>query len=191
MTDRERSIQNGLQILRWIRRQGIVFYAGKTERETAKNALRDMPKVFPELVGQLSAIYLYRQSEQIDSAVDGTLWKDVTTNAGILYAVGLSVEAIGRGEMYLQRLFVHELTHILVPCKPGHGAEFHVTFQKLLHRYDTITGSCLESMREISEEDQEAVKDMRKNGPPPPSPYKKIPATKPHHGKTWREAHRH
>ena len=139
----------------------------------------------------MSAIYLYRQSEQINSAVDGVLWKDVTTNAGVLYAVGLSVEAIGRGETYLQRLFIHELTHIADQCRPGHSAEFRVTFQKLLHRYDTITGSCLEAMREISEEDQEAVDHMRKNGPPPPSPYKKIPVTKPHHGKALREAHRH
>lgn len=127
----------------------------------------------------------------MDSRFDGILWKDVTTNAGVLYAVGLSVEAIGLGEMYLQRLFVHELTHIIVPCKPGtHSTEFHVTCQKLLHQYDKATDSCLEAGREISAADQEAVKHMRENGPPPPSPSTKIPVTVPHHGKAWRDKHR-
>lgn len=192
MTDRQRRIRNGQQILRWIRRQGVVFYVGKKERQTAKAALLDMPRVFPELVGELSAIYLYRQREQVNSAFDGILWKDVTTNAGTLYAVGLSVEAVGRGEMYLQRLFIHELTHIIVPCKPGmHSTEFYTEYKKLLRRYDTLAGSCLEAGREISAADQEAVEHMRKNGPPPPSPNKKIPVTKPHHGKAWRAAHRH
>lgn len=116
----------------------------------------------------------------------------MTTNAGTLYAVGLSVEAVGRGEMYLQRLFIHELTHIIVPCKPGmHSTEFYKEHKKLLRRYDTLTGSCLEVGREISAADQEAVEHMRKNGPASPSPYKKIPVTKPHHGKAWRAAHRH
>lgn len=146
MTDRQRRIRNGQQILRWIRRQGVVFYVGKRERAAAKAALRDMPKVFPKLVGQLCAIYIYRQKEQVSSAYDGILWKDVTTNAGVLYAVGLSTEAIAQGPEYLQGLFVHELAHIIVPCKPGtHSAEFYVACQKLLHRYDMLTGSCLKA----------------------------------------------
>ncbi len=138
----ERRIQQGQQILRWIRRQGVVFYFGKPERATAKGYLREMPRVFPELVGKLSAIYLYRQREQANSAFDGVLWKDVTLNGnGVLYAVGLSVEAIGRGEAYLQRLFIHEITHIIVPCKVGtHSTEFHTVCQKLLHRYEALPG---------------------------------------------------
>lgn len=191
MTNRQRRIRNGQQILRWIRRQGVVFYVGRKERQTARGYLREMPRVFPELVDKLSAIYLYRQSEQVDSRFDGMLWKDVTTNAGVLYAVGLSVEAITQGPQYLQRLFVHELAHIPVPCAPGtHSAEFHTAYQKLLHQYDESTGSCLEARREISAADQEAVEHMRKNGPPPPSPSAKIPVTVPHHGKAWRDKHR-
>ena len=177
MMDRQRRIQNGQQILRWIRRQGVVFYVGRKERQTAKRYLREVPRVFPGLVDKLSAIYLYRQSEQVDSQFDGILWKDVTTNAGVLYAVGLSTEAVGRGEMYLQRLFIHELTHIIVPCKPEmHSAEFHTAYQKLLHQYDKATGSCLEAGREISAADRAAVEHMRKNGPPP-QPSMKIPIT--------------
>lgn len=156
----------------------MAFYYGKPDREIAKGYLREMPRVFPELVGKLSVIYLYRQREQVNSAFDGVLWKDVTLNGnGVLYAIGLSVEAIGRGEMYLQRLFIHELTHIIVPCMPGtHSTEFHVTYQKLLHKYDGATGSCLEAGREISAADRAAVEHMHKNGPPP-RPSMKIPVT--------------
>lgn len=93
--------------------------------------------------------------------------------------------------MYLQRLFIHELTHIIVPCKPEmHSAEFHTAYQKLLHQYDKATGSCLEAGREISAADRAAVEHMRKNGPPPPAPSTKIPVTMPHQGKAWRDKHR-
>ena len=148
--------------------------------------------VFPELVGQLRAVYLYRQSEQANSAYDGIMWRNVTTDdRGILYAVGLSVEAVEQGPQYLQRLFIHELAHIVAPCAPGtHSTEFHVAYQKMLHQYGQATGSCLAAGREISTADQEAVKHMRENGPPPSSPSAKIPVTKPHRGKAWRDAHR-
>lgn len=87
------------------------------------------------------------------------------------------MEAIGRGEAYFRRLFIHELTHIIVPCKVGtHSAEFHTVCQKLLHRYDALTGSFLEAGREISVADQDALKNIGKNSPPP-QPSMKIPVT--------------
>lgn len=176
---RERLEYEGQRTLRWIQRQGVVFYPEKPERETAKRYLRGMSKIFPELVGQLRAIYLYRMSEQGNKTYDGILWKNVTTDGrGTLYAIGISLEAISHGPQYLQRLFVHELAHILAPCAPGtHSTEFHVTYQKLLHQYDEATGSCLEAGREISAADRAAVEHMRENGPPPPAPSTKIPVT--------------
>lgn len=156
----------------------MFFYAGRKERQTAKGYLREMTRVFPELVDKLSAIYLYRQFEQVDNRFDGILWKDVTTNAGVLYAVGLSVEAVAHGPQYLQRLFIHELAHILAPCAPGtHSAEFHTAYHKLLRKYDEVTGSCLEAGREISAADRAAVEHMRENGPPP-QPSMKAPITR-------------
>lgn len=189
---RERLEYEGQRTLRWVQRQGVVFYPGKPERETAKQYLRGMSKIFPELVGQLRAIYLYPQSKQANSACDGILWKNVTTDGrGTLYAVGLAVEAVAQGPQYLQRLFIHELAHIIAPCAPGtHSVEFHTAYQKLLHQYDETTGSCLEAGREISAADRAAVEHMRENGPPPPSPSAKIPVTTPHQGKAWRDKHR-
>lgn len=189
---RERLEYEGRRTLRWIQRQGVILYPGKPERETAKRYLRGMSTIFPELVGQLRAIYLYHQSEQVNNSYDGVLWKNVTTDGrGTLYAVGLSVEAVAQGPQYLQRLFIHELAHIIAPCAPEtHSAEFHVACQKLLRQYDEATGSCLEAGREISAEDQEVVNHMRSNSPPPPSPSVKIPVTVPHQGKMWRSRHR-
>lgn len=99
-------------------RQGVVFYLGP-EREAAKRYLRVMSRVFPELVGQLRAVYLYRQSEQVNSAYDGILWKNVTTDGrGALYAVGLSVEAVEQGPQYLQRLFLTRTCPYHRPMQP-------------------------------------------------------------------------
>ncbi len=151
LPDRRRTVleYRGLRVLRWIEQQGVVFYPGKREREIAKRYLRDLPVVFPELVGLLSAIYLYRQSEQATERLrkcDGIIWKDVTTDGnGTLYAVGLSVEAVEKGEAYVQFLFLHELAHIPAPCAPDeHGPQFRREMARLLDRFNRATGSTLE-----------------------------------------------
>lgn len=205
--ERERRKHMGVRVLRWIESQGVVFYYGKPEREKAKEYLRVMPAVLPELVRMLSAVYLYRQSEQADGSMDGILWRDVTRDGdGILYAVGLSVEAVERGKEYTQFLFIHELAHILAPGE--HEQPFKQITAALLARFNSITESALEdepspvvrtssgSGRKVSKEDQEARKHMRKaikdgDCPPPSSSYKKIPVTVAHSGKAWRERHRH
>lgn len=141
--ERERRKHMGARVLRWIESQGVVFHYDRKARETAKAYLQDMPTVFPELVGMLSAIYLYRQSKQADGSMDGILWRDVTKDgSGILYAVGLSVEAVERGKEYTQFLFIHELTYILVPGE--HVPPFHQIMAALLARFNSATGSSLE-----------------------------------------------
>lgn len=142
--DRRRAVleYRGLRVLKWAERKGAVFYPGKLERETAKRYLRDMPVVFPELVGELSAIYLYRQSEQATERLrksDAIIWKDVTLDGfGVLYAVGLSVGAVERGEEYTQFLFLHELAHVHV--SGDHDPEFHRVLDRLIARFNQCTG---------------------------------------------------
>lgn len=135
----------GLRVLRWIERQGAVFYPGKLERETAKRYLRDVPVVFPELVGELSAIYLYRQDEQATERLrksDAIIWKDVTLDGfGTLYAVGISLEAIERGEEYTQFLFLHELAHVISGGE--HTPEFHRQLDRLIDQFNRRTGGHL------------------------------------------------
>lgn len=133
----------GLRVLRWIETKGAVFYPGKLERETAKRYLRDVPVVFPELVGELSAIYLYRQDEQATERLrksDAIIWKDVTLDGfGTLYAVGISLEAIERGKEYTELLFLHELCHIHV--SGNHGPEFHNQLDSMIELFNQRTGS--------------------------------------------------
>ena len=143
LSDRRAILEyRGLRVLRWIERQGAVFYPGKLERETAKRYLRDMPVVFPELVGELSAIYLYRQDEQATERLrksDGILWRDVTLDGfGTLYAIGISLEAIERGKEYTELLFLHELAHVHV--SGAHSAEFHKQLDHLIEQFNRRTG---------------------------------------------------
>lgn len=194
-------IQAGQQILRWIGRQGAVFYYGKPERETAKSYLRGMSKVFPEEIAKLNAIYLYRMADQPDSLnkYDGICWVDVTLNGrGTLYAIGISLEALAEGPEYTQFLFIHELTHIVVPCAHGeHSAEFHVACQRLLKKYDEQTGSCLSARRKISEEDQAKREHMQKSintgkgVPKPPLISPSTPVTSPKGSLSHRRKLRH
>lgn len=130
-------------MLRWIERQGAVFYPGKLERETAKRYLRDMPVVFPELVGELSAIYLYRQGEQETERLrksDAIIWKDVTLDGfGTLYAVGISLEAVERGSKYTKFVFLHGLCHIRV--SGVHSLAFRQQLNRMIERFNQETGS--------------------------------------------------
>lgn len=99
--------------------------------------------VFPELVGELSAIYLYRQDEQATERLrksDAIIWKDVTLDGlGTLYAVGVSVGAIERGEEYTQFLFLHELAHI--DGDGEHTPEFHRQLDRMIELFNQRTGS--------------------------------------------------
>lgn len=144
LSDRRAVLEyRGLRVLRWIERQGAVFYPGKLERETAKRYLRDMPVVFPELVGELSAIYLYRQGEQETERLrksDAIIWKDVTLDGfGTLYAVGISLEAVERGSEYVKFVFLHELCHIRV--SGVHSLAFHQQLDRMIERFNQETGS--------------------------------------------------
>ena len=133
----------GIRVLRWVQQQGVVFHPGKQEREIAKRYLRDMPRVFPELVRQINAIYLFemgRQKTELLRKCDGILWRDVTLDGfGTLYAVGISLEAIERGREYTQFLFLHELVH--VQTGGDHGPEFHKCLDSLIKRFNRYTGS--------------------------------------------------
>lgn len=141
MTKIER-VYRGVRVLRWIESQGVVFYTGKAERETAKRYLRHMPRVFPEYISRLNAIYLYRMGEQEDKTHDAIIWNDVTSDIGTLYAVGISLEALARGEEYTQLVFTHELAHLDVP---KHGGSFRMNLSGLLGRYNRATGARLKN----------------------------------------------
>lgn len=141
---------DGCQVLRWIRRQGVIMCYDTTKRERVKEyllpvfmALEDVIRPVP-----LVALYLYRQADQPPGLrttggvpmrdVDGIEWKDVTRNRGELHAIGLSCEALEQGPEYTQFLFLHELTHVL--GNGEHSPEFHRELDRLIEQFNRRTG---------------------------------------------------
>ena len=127
----------------WIEGQGTVLCRlTPEERETARECLKDMPRLFPELFAHeqgLRLIYLYEQGDQKQDAV---CWKDVTTDGrGTLYAIGI---ARGAYPEYLKLIFLHELAHIAVPCERGeHSAAYCRYLDNMIEKFNAATGSQL------------------------------------------------
>lgn len=129
----------------WIEGQGAVLCRlTPEERETARECLKDMPRLFPELFAHeqgLRLIYLYEQGDQKQDAV---CWKDVTTDGrGTLYAIGIARGALAYPE-YLKLIFLHELAHIAVPCERGeHSAAYCRYLDNMIEKFNAATGSQL------------------------------------------------
>ena len=148
--NREQLRADGRRILRWIKRQGVVMYYDSIEQERAKEFLLPVFRVLEDTIRDvpLCAVYLYRQADQPSTLrttsgilmqdVDGLVWLDVTSDRGNLHAIGLSVEALNRGEEYFQMLFIHELCHALYGF-PAHGREFHKKLDALIKRCNDAT----------------------------------------------------
>ena len=139
---------DGRRILRWIKRQGIVMCCDSIERERAKEFLLPVFRVLEDTIRAvpLCAVYLYRQSDQpptlrttsgtLMQDVDGIEWVDVTPDRGNLHAIGLSVEALDRGEEYARMVFLHEFVHIF--CGREHGPEFHACLDGFIARLNVV-----------------------------------------------------
>ena len=127
----------------WIETEGGVPYEDPETKERLKEYLCPVWSVFPDLVSMVSAVYVYRMDQQSGSAAgpDGISWENHTLDVGILYAVGISLEAMDKGPEYTQFLFLHELTHIITGHNHDHA--FHGQLNKLLSIFNKATGSNL------------------------------------------------
>lgn len=144
---------DGRRVLRWIRRQGVVVRCDSAEQRRAKEFLLPVFQVLEDVIRPLSlcAVYIYRQADQPLSLrttsgasmrdVDGIVWVDATPDRGSLHAIGLSVEALGRGPEYTRFLLLHELTHIFSGGK--HNTEFHQRLDRLIEQFNRRTGGHL------------------------------------------------
>lgn len=142
MNNPKRKLRN--RILNWIKSQGVVFCTDPTERERFTQYIAPVVSVFPECLDFVTAFYVYRQSEQTEplSENDGICWKDVTLHDGDLYAIGISTEALDRGQEYTAFCFLHELCHIY-EYDTGHGINFHNRLNAMITRYNECTGSTI------------------------------------------------
>lgn len=139
MTDLEFA-QRRDHVLRWVQSEGAIFCYDEHKSQRLKKYIAPVIAVFPEIAEGVSAIYVYKMSDQPGplSTPDAINWIDVTADAGALYAIGISVEALDRDEAYTQLCFLHEYTHVLVGGK--HSKEFHDCLDDLIERFNNCTG---------------------------------------------------
>lgn len=79
-------------------------------------------ELFPELVDQLDAVFVYRMCEQTgDAVVDGIFLRNENASSKP-YAIGLSVEAMNRGDDYAAHTFLRALAHVE---EPGNGGRYY------------------------------------------------------------------
>lgn len=134
MTDSE-------QVMEWAKTQGVVVCNEPKERQRLLDYIVPVAAVFPDLVKQVNATYVYRMEEQKKKAAgaDGMLWKDVAGKKGTLYAIGISVEAMDGGPEYAAFVFMHELAHMVTDV--SHTSAFHEKLSEMIATYNQTTGT--------------------------------------------------
>lgn len=131
------------RIMHWVETEGGVAYEDPSAKKRLLDYLLPVAQVFPKLVNMVSAVYVYRMDQQTGSAAgpDGISWENHTSDVGILYAIGISLEAMDKGPAYTQFIFLHELTHIITGHE--HDPVFHGQLNKLLSIFNEATGANL------------------------------------------------
>lgn len=129
------------QVMEWAKSQGAVVCDDPKERKRLLDYIVPVAAVFPDLVKQVNATYVYRMEEQKKKAAgaDGMSWKDVAGQNGTLYAIGISVEALNSEPDYAAFVFMHELAYVVAGER--HTTAFHDKLNEMIHIYNKATGS--------------------------------------------------
>lgn len=136
-----------------------------TDEKDRKNLLIELHTVFemmkPFISQYVTIVYPFRQSDQTEKLfqkTDGVTSLHINQKTGKkLYTIGISVEALAKGTGYASMIFMHELTHIIVGSY-DHSAAFHYILNRLISRYNAITGGAIENdYFGISEDDRAKV----------------------------------
>lgn len=96
----------------------------------------------------LSLVYVYDQREQPESISPNDGYSSVSerqTDGRRVASIGISIQALHRGDEYAVMVLLHELAHILRSYPVDHGQEFHQTLDKLIVRYNVATGAKIEN----------------------------------------------
>ncbi len=132
--------------LELVLQQGIIIEYDANLRKTAKSIFLKIGKVFiNELtVSTLSLVYVYDQNKQPANIAKNDGYASISQKLNIfsrVSAIGISTQALQKGEEYAALVFLHELAHILYNVPDKHGEEFHKHLNKLIDRYNSETGS--------------------------------------------------
>ena len=129
----------------WIQSQGAVFCDDPIAKDRLANAIVPVAMLFPDLVGQLTTVYLYKMDKQGNAelrASDGMSWKYCDKKTGkVSYAIGISVEGLEFGVEYVQFLLLHELAHVATDS--DHTTAFHDQLNKMIQKFNAETGATI------------------------------------------------
>lgn len=135
------------RLRKWVETQGMVISDDPSIAATTEHVFLAIQKIFPGFWECITLSFSYVCDEQpVDLRNDdGISWKDVTSDAGVLYAVGLSHEATEQGFEYGAMIAMHEMCHVLCDiagtCEINeHDQHFHDVLDGLITRFNAKTG---------------------------------------------------
>ena len=113
-----------------------------------EKALKDVFRILHEEIERtpLVLLFLYDMDEQPTKELRSCDGRSnvTTTPEGKQYgAIGLSTQAIEEGTDYLQFLFIHELTHLMLPAECDHDEDYHSVLNYLLDKFNKASGKQL------------------------------------------------
>lgn len=136
------------RLRKWIEtQQGMVISDDPAIAAATEPVFLAIQKVFPSFWECVTLQFCYVGDEQSEEYRndDGISWKDVTSDAGTLFAVGLSREATEQGFEYAAMIAMHELCHVLCDIAEiceihEHDRHFHNVLDGLIKRFNDQTG---------------------------------------------------
>lgn len=134
------------RLRRWIESEGLILSDDPAIAAAAEPVFLAVKKIFPAFWECITLQFCYVVAEQPeDLQADGYCSIDVTSDAGTLYAVGLSHEATEQGFAYCVMVVLHELCHALCDIAEingcnDHNQQFHSILDGLIQRFNTQTG---------------------------------------------------
>lgn len=141
------------RLRRWLQSEGVVLCEDPEALALARPVFLSVAETFPAYIPDcVQDFYVYRCSEQPEDlqSMDGINWKDCTRDAGNLYSIGLSVEALEKGTAYAIMICLHEMCHALcdiaeIGGDDDHDERFHSILDGLISRYNCQNGTAVEN----------------------------------------------
>ena len=134
------------RIIDYIQNQGVVILRDAVQMAELHSIIcKDLVPILAEegeTARKINAIYLYDMDAQPpevnEHTHDAICWWHQTGDDGVLYAIGISTQALACGEQYTALCFLHELTH--VKTAEGHTPTFYRLLDAVLERCRELTG---------------------------------------------------
>ena len=134
--------------LRLLEQQGLVRYMDPHWAAEAKRLFLSIIVALPDVImgSVLSLVYVYDQRQQPVDLAKNDGYSSVSEqmqDGHRVASIGVSIQALQRGDAYAMMILLHEMAHILRSYPVEHGVEFHAQLDQLINRFNAATGSSL------------------------------------------------